>query len=457
MKSKKVEAKSNIILNFFSSVKLAITLFILLAITSIIGTVLPQGESLQFYLENFGPTYFKIIKGLELYDTYHSWWYLSLLGLFSINLIVCTIRRLPYTLKLYRRDALDLSLDDLTRRPFKKVWKLGRAGTDETLKSRLKGVFASIGGKIRSRSNVQGGELYLIEKGKWNYWGVYFIHVSILVIFAGAVFGSFTGFKGRIMLLEGETTDHALKRDEAGNITRIPLDFSIKCDKFRVEFYPNGAPKLFQSDLAIIKDGKEVKKKSILVNDPLTYEGVTFYQSSYESLPEIEVKITSPDGKQRRFRLSAFEKAMWPKTGLVIGLIKYLPNVHGAPAARVYIGDPSGNGDALWLLKGHDKEYRIGDSTFRISLVKGGEKYMTGLQVKKDPGVWIVWLGCIMLIAGFGVVFWVPHERYWLWIGNNPQEGLEVVLAGQTTKNKIAFEKRFKKIEKEIEKITGEA
>ncbi len=455
MKSKKVESKPNIILNFFSSVKLAITLFILLAITSIIGTVLPQGESLQFYLENFGPTSFKIIKGLELYDTYHSWWYLSLLGLFSVNLVVCTIRRLPYTLRLYRKDALNLSLDELARRPFKKIWNLPKAAPDENLVSRIKSVFEGIGGKVRNRKDVQGGNLYLIEKGKWNYWGVYFIHVSILVIFAGAVFGSFMGFKGRIMLLEGETTDHAFKRDEAGNISKIPLNFSVKCNKFKVEFYPNGAPKLFQSDLSIIKGGKEVRKKSILVNDPLSYEGVTFYQSSYESLPEIEIKIISPDGKERRLSLSAFEKAMWPETGMVIGLIKYLPNVHGSPAARIYIGDPSGNGDALWLLKGHDKDYKIGDSVFRISLVRGGEKYMTGLQVKKDPGVWIVWLGCIMLVFGFGVVFWVPHERYWLWIGRDGQ-GAKVILAGQTTKNKVAFEKRFNKIEKEMEKITGE-
>ena len=455
MKSKNTEAKSNIILNFFSSVKLAITLFILLAATSIIGTVLPQGEGLQFYLENFGPAYFKIIRSLELYDTYHSWWYLSLLGLFSINLIVCTIRRLPYTLRLYKRDALELSRDDLTRRPFKKIWHIKGGAGDEDLRERLRRVFAKIGGRLRTRGNVQGGELYLIEKGKWNYWGVYFIHVSILVIFAGAVFGSFTGFKGRIMLLEGETTDHAFKKDEAGSIRKIPLEFSVKCNKFKVEFYPSGAPKLFQSDLSIIKDGKEVKKKSILVNDPLTYNGITFYQSSYESLPEIRIRIISPDGKQRLLDLSAFEKAMWPETGLVIGLIKYLPNVHGAPAARIYIGEPSGNGDALWLLKGHDKEYRIKDSVFRIALVDAGEKYMTGLQVKRDPGVWIVWLGCTVLILGFAVVFWISHQRYWLWVGRGSDD-LQIVLAGQTTKNKISFEKHFKRIEKEIENITGE-
>jgi len=456
MKSKKVDAKSNLIINFLSSVKLAISLFILLAATSIIGTVLPQGESLQFYLENFGPTYFKIIKSLQLYDTYHSWWYLSLLGLFSINLIVCTIRRLPYTLKLYQRDALALSKDDLTRRPFKRIWNIKGQDSNSSLAEKIKAAFQNMGGRVRSRQNVQAGELYLIEKGKWNYWGVYFIHVSILIIFAGAVYGSFTGFKGRVMLLEGETTDHVLKRDESGNIEKIPLGFSVRCDRFQVEFYPNGAPKLFQSDLAILKDGKEVKKKSIVVNDPLTYNGVTFYQSSYESLPNVKIKIMSPDGKQRVLDLSAFDKFMWPETGLILGLIKYLPNVHGAPAARLYIGDPSGNGDALWLLKGHDKEYRVGDSVFRISLVDAGEKYMTGLQVKKDPGVWIVWLGCTMLILGFGVVFWVPHERFWLWLGRDGKN-IQIILAGQTTKNKMSFEKHFKKLEKEVANIIGEA
>ena len=456
MKSKKVEAKSSIILNVLSSVRLAITLFILLAVTSIIGTVLPQGETLQFYLENFGPAWFKIINTLQLYDTYHSWWYLSLLGLFSANLIVCTLRRLPYTIRLYQRDALDLSRDDLKRRPFKKQWNIkGRAG-DKDIRERLKGVFSGIGGSVRTKQDVQGGELYLLEKGKWNYWGVYFIHVSILVIFAGAVFGSLTGFKGRIMLLEGESTNQVIKMDQAGNVKKIPLDFTVKCDKFRVEFYPSGAPRLFQSDLSIIRENKVVKEKSIVVNDPLSYDGITFYQSSYQSLPAVQIKIISPDGKQRLLHLSAFEKAAWPETGLIIGLIKYLPNVHGAPAARIYIGEPSGNGEALWLLKGHDKEYRTGDSVFRISLIDAGEKYMTGLQVKKDPGVWLVWLGCTLLILGFAVVFWVSHQRYWLWLSSG-RGNLQVVLAGQTNKNRMSFEKHFKNIEKEIEKITGEA
>ena len=456
MKTKRVHSESNIVVRFFSSVKLAIFLFIILALTSIIGTVLPQGESLQFYLEKYGPFYFKIIRTLHLYDTYHAWWYLALMGLFSVNLIVCTIKRLPYTLRLFRRNYLEMGRNDLLRRPFKAQWETAQKTNPVDLQSRLVKTFSGLAGKPEARENVDGGKLYLSDRGKWSYWGVYLIHVSVLVIFAGAILGSFTGFKGRIMLLEGESTDHAVQMDSHGNIKKIPLGFALRCDKFKVDFYPTGAPKLFKSDLAIIDKGKEVVKKSILVNSPLTYKGITFYQSSYQSVPDLKIRIVSSDGKQKVLDLSAFDKGLWPEKKLMVGIIKYLPNVHGAPAARVYVGDPSGsNGDAVWLLEGHDREVSLGDNSFRLSLVSAKEKYMTGLQVKKDPGVWIVWLGCTMMVIGFAIVFWVGHRRLWLWMGKDGEK-LHVILAGQTNKNKVSFEREFERVKEAIDKQIGE-
>ena len=428
----------------------------MLALTSIIGTVLPQGESLQFYLENYGPFYFKIIKTLHLYDTYHAWWYLTLMGLFSINLIVCTIKRLPYTLRLFKRNYLDLSKDDLLRRPFKAKWEITNRNNLDQLKEKVINQFLQLVGKVKTKEDVDGGKLYLSEKGNWSYWGVYLIHLSILVIFAGAIFGSFTGFKGRVMLLEGESTDHAIQMDTHGNVKKIPLGFTLRCNNFKVDFYPNGAPKLFESDLTIIENGKEVLNRSIVVNSPLTYKGVTFYQSSYQSVPDLKIRIVSSDGEQKILDLSAFDKGLWPEKRLLIGIIKYLPNVHGAPAARVYVGDATGNqGDAVWLLQSHDREIQVGKDTFRLSLISAKEKFMTGLQVKKDPGVWLVWLGCAMMILGFGIVFWVGHKRIWLWIGQDNNR-LEIILAGQTNKNKVSFEKEFEKIKEAINKQVGE-
>ncbi len=452
MKNKKKKSGANPIWHFFSSVRLAIFLLIILAVTSIIGTIIPQGETLQYYLNNFGPGMFKAIKLLRLDDTYHSWWYLTLLGLFSLNLVICTFNRLPFTLKLFKRDYIDVTPDYLRRVTYRREWHVATgdlAGLREALLSKLR----EIAGPYREKRLDDGGTVFLSERGKWSYWGLYGLHISILIIFAGAVYGSLTGFKGRIMLLEGETTDHAMAAADPSE--KIPLGFAVRCDRFFVDFYDTGAPKEFRSDLTIIDNGREVLKKSILVNDPLTYKGVTFYQSSYQSIPEVSVKVSSPSGASRTLVIPAFQRVSWPEAGLTMGLVKFLSNVHGVPAARIWIGDATGRADAMWLFQGATKEFTAGGKPYRLELLTASERYMTGLQVKKDPGVWIVWLGCTGLILGFAIVFWVGHRRVWLYIGPG-EKGTVVLLGGQTNKNKLKFEKDFNTLAEAIDKVTGE-
>ncbi len=451
MKNKKEKSGGNPIWQFFTSVRLAIFLLIILAITSIIGTVIPQGESLQYYLDNYGPGMFKAIKMLKLDDTYHSWWYLTLLGLFSINLIVCTLNRLPFTLKLFKRDYINVTPDYLRRVSLRHEWNL--SGDVASLKEKILEAFSKVAGSYREKRLEDGGTVYMVESGKWSYWGLYGLHISILVIFAGAVFGSVTGFKGRLMLLEGETSDHAVASADPSQ--KIPLGFAIRCDRFFVDFYDTGAPKEFRSDLTVIDHGKEVMKKSILVNDPLTYRGVTFYQSTYQSIPEVSVKISSPSGSARTLVIPAFQRVSWPEAGITMGLMKFLPNVHGVPAVRLWIGDSTGRADSVWLFQGGTKEITAAGKPYKIEMLDATERYMTGLQVKKDPGVWIVWLGCTGLILGFAIVFWVGHRRLWLYMSE--QDGrLTVLLGGQTNKNKLRFEKDFEAIVEAIDKVTGE-
>ncbi len=449
MKNKKSKSGANPVWQFFSSVRLAIFLLIILAVTSIVGTIIPQGESLQYYLDNYGPGMFKAIKLLKLDDTYHSWWYLTLLGTFSVNLIICTLNRLPFTLKLFRRDYINVTADYLRRVTFRREWNLKTA--DSGLSQAIVQKFRELAGSCREKKIDDGGTVYMVESGKWSYWGLYGLHISILIIFAGAVFGSLAGFKGRIMLLEGETTDYAVASSDPSQ--KIPLGFSIRCDRFFVDFYDTGAPREFRSDLTIIDNGKEVVKKSILVNDPLTYQGVTFYQSSYQSIPEVSVKVSSASGSARTMVIPAFQRVSWPEAGLTMGLMKFLPNVHGVPAARIWIGDATGRADSLWLFKGGVKDITAAGKPYRVELLTATERYMTGLQVKKDPGVWVVWLGCTGLIVGFAIVFWVGHRRTWLYVG---PDGKTVLLGGQSNKNRLQFEKDFNVLAEAIDEVTGE-
>ncbi len=450
MKSQK--KSGNPILNFFSSVKLAIFLFIILAITSIVGTIIPQGESLQFYLERYGPNLFNIIRWLHLDNTYHSWWYLTLLGLFSINLLVCISRRLPYTLELVRRDNLNVDDAKLKKMPQRALWNLN-PGLDETRQKRLVDLFSKIvGGRRRERELEGGGRLFLVEKGKWSYWGLYGLHFSLLIIFAGAIIGNIFGFGGGVMIAEGEAVDHIYSR--ADN-SPIPLGFSVRCDKFVVQFYDNGAPKLFKSDLTIIEDGKEVLKKEILVNAPLTYKGIRFYQSSYQAIPSVKMKLVRSDGKEKVLTIPAYKKISLPEEHLELGIMQFIPNIHGVPAIRLWVGNPKGGSQAFWVLKGRDGEFKNEGQIYKVILDSVQNRYMTGLQVKKDPGVPLVYLGCLGLILGIFVAFWVPHRRWWLMI--KPKESAtEVILAGQTNKNKAGFRKEFEELKAKVNEIIGE-
>ena len=450
MKQTKDGSSGNPFIALFSSVKLAVTLLIALAVTSIVGTVVPQGESFQFYLEHYGPFWYKVIRHLHLFDTYHAWWYIALLALFGLNLIVCIGRRLPFTIRLLRRDSLSISPEKLERMRLKARWELNRPA--EEVRAELARDVEGLLGRHRVREG-SNGVLFLKETGRWSYWGIYLLHASIVIIMVGALVGSIWGKKGNILLMEGDVADHFLaKQTMAHGREKVPLGFKLKCKRFVVKFYNNGAPKEFRSDLVVIDGGKEVKEKAIKVNDPLHYKGFTFYQASYQGIPQVTLQFVGADGSQMTETIPAYEQHLLKGVGVAYGIMQFVPNAHGMPAAKVWIGQFKGTPpQAFWLFKGHDRDVKIGGKPYKIAMLDVGQKYITGLQVKKDPSVWIVWIGCAGLILGFMVVFWVPHRRTWVWIGEDKGKTL-VLAAGQSNKGKVAYEAVFKEVAEEIEK-----
>ncbi len=402
---------------------------------------------MQFYLEKYGPNLFRLIKSAQLYQMYDAWWFLSIMIFFAVNLIVCTINRVPITMQLYSRDFLDVTKERLLRMSASARIALG--SSEKSV--RVVEVFKKVAGKSRARS-LAGSELFLVESGKWGYWGLYILHSSIIVIMVGALIGSLLGFKGNLMLFEGETSDVAVER---GSDKNIPLGFTVKCDDFNVEFYDNGAPKEYLSELTILENEKEMLKKTIKVNDPLRYKGITFYQSSFDSAPEVKFHIVSASGSSKDLSIPAFERSLWKETGLQFGLMRFLPNVHGTVAAHIWIGDEQNEPQAIWFVQGREKEFTFGGNLYKASVKEVSQRFMTGLQVKKDPGVWVVWLGCTLLIVGFVVVFWVPHVRIWLWVGEE-DGNIVAIIAGQSNKNQIAFNKDFEKIKQALRSSIGE-
>ncbi len=435
----------NPVLKFLSSIKLAIFLLLALAATSIIGTILPQGEPIGFYFQRYGENLGQIIKVLQLYDAYHSWWYMALLGLFSLNLFLCSLKRFPFSVELYRRDPLAVDPKKLRRMPaseellLKEPFEEAKAKVEKVLTQKL---------SPSKKVAFEDGVLFLKDKARWSYFSVYVVHFSLLVIILGAIIGAAWGFRGQISLLEGEKTHQVTTWGKKRRTVSIP--FEIRCDKFYIDFYPNGMPKEYRSDVTILEGGQEVLKGSIRVNGPLSYKGITFYQSSYNTFAEVKVRLLKGP-REKTLTIQPFGQAEWKEERITIGLLDF-QQAHGLPAARIWLQVQGEAPMAFWILGRHPRRIETPAGPVIITMLEARPIYATGLQVKKDPGVWVVWLGFILLIGGIFAAFFFAHQRYWVALLPE-QKGTRVIIAGLSPKNRHAVERTVREIKEELERL----
>ena len=174
--------------DFFCSLKLAITTLILLALTSIIGTVIEQGMTPEELAEKSGwnlNTLKFLDKSINAFDMYHSWWFLALMGLFAVNLICCSIKRFPLVWKAVREPRL--VADDGFFRTLSNVEEV--VISQSTLDEVRDKVAALLGSRFATpRITEQDGKVYLYaEKGAVSRFGVYIIHAGLIIIFTGGI------------------------------------------------------------------------------------------------------------------------------------------------------------------------------------------------------------------------------------------------------------------------------
>ena len=447
---KRVDSLMDQVWKFFTSIKLAIFIIIILAIASIIGTIIEQNQPLEKYRQIYGDGTIRLFESLNLFDMYHSWWFLLLLVLFTVNLSCCTLDRLPRAVKVVRnpKTTLDENLEKSLSHVDRWKKKGGLEGLAETYKAAMGGAFA------KPLMTENSGTLHLYaEKGIISRFGVYVTHLSIIIIFIGAIIGNVFGFKGFVNIVEGESARTIPTR---GGTNHVDLGFAVRCNKFWVDFYPSGQPKEYASDLSILENGREVLRKKIVVNDPLQYKGIWFYQSSYGAAgaASATVAVHSPDGGLvESVSLAPGQKKEIPGYGTVSG-VDYQNDFQGlGPALLVVLEKPGKPPAQFWLLKAYPNfDRQRGDSRY-LSFAGVDQIFYTGLQVAQDPGVNIVWVGCTLMVIGIMVAFFMSHQRLWIRLSRGGDGRVEVVLAGSTNKNRLAFEKRFEKIQADMKAV----
>jgi cytochrome c biogenesis protein len=435
--------QKNSIWSFFASVKLALFVIFFLAIASVIGTVIPQNSPPDAYVKEFGANLARFFQILDITDMYNSWWFVSLLIMLALNLTICTIERLPNVWRLVVLNNLETDTDRLAKmRPSQEIH------TTLTLEDAAAKAKASLAenGWLAKEAVRDSGILLFAQKGPWTRLGVYVVHTSILVIFAGAMIGSYFGYKGSVMIPETRATDtiYSFNNEEP-----IKLGFEVLCKRFTLSHYANGAPKEFRSDLAIVEDGKEVLTKSIVVNDPLSYKGHTFYQSSYQSYKKFLVSLTDNQTKNAElFLVEPGKEIKWQGEDVSFGIINR--DKTETPLRfkyKIWFKDSTGVAEPFWITDGDTTTVKRDGKEYTFALK---EFFATGLQVTKDPGVWYVYIGCTLMLLGLMVAFFLSHRRIWVYI-KREEDKTSVLLSGNTNKNRLTFEKNFDAVNRSLE------
>jgi cytochrome c biogenesis protein len=440
------------IIRFFTSVRLAIVLLIILAAASVLGTLIPQGRSFEEYALRFGRLSGLFIR-LQLTQLYHSIWYLALLGLLALNIIVCTLTRLsPKFLKTFRpqvesdpKGLLALKIKDR----FKQTAPLSavKAELEKTLEA----------AHYRLRATIHDAKIYLLARKRiWGIFGSDVVHVGLLIILAGGIVSGLGSVRRQLAFNEGQT----LAVPGAG--------FELRLDKFATEYYPDGSVRAWKSTLTVLEQKKSFLTKIIAVNHPLTYKGFSFYQTSYGwnwDSPAVEIwaRKKSDPSLLKKIKLKVGAGApLDDKEQTVISVPRFIPDFvlgeGNEPQTRSL--QPNNPAVLVEAARGTEKIYsgwifanypdfaqmhrgKDTDLAFELKSYEVGQYSV--IEAAKDPGVNLIWIGCVLVMLGLGLAFYWPTWEIKV-VLEEAQGKTDVIAGGIGQKSRDRFGAEFEKL-----------
>jgi cytochrome c biogenesis protein len=427
--------------NFFSSMKLGLVLLLIIAAVAIIGTLIPVDPQ----------------TNLPTFNVYQQIWFRGILGLLCMNLLVCSINRWKVIKNSLAAPKLKVSENYLKQ--LKQFSSVRRKGTLPDMVASLETSIKSQGYRL-VKEETEGTTFIAADRGRIGVLGSLITHISFLLITAGAIYGGFTGYEGYVNALEGQT--FSLTNDVAWSTMVKPNpkeEFQVKVNRFWIDYRNDGSVKGYYSDLAVIDQGKEKLKKVIRVNDPLIYNGVKFYQSSYGSANKITAKVVGKKAMQEK-EYTVYEQNSFPVEGtdLQVKVDRFIPDFDTNNPGQSRSNLPNNPAVIYELIKGGqtiETNYRLlntpletSDATVTFTGYQVGS--YTGLSVRRDPGVPIVWFGSGLMVMGMSISYLWQHRKIWVVV--REANGIAIADIGATTdKHKLGMESDFNNIVKSIQ------
>jgi cytochrome c biogenesis protein len=425
------------VLPLLADLRLAIVLLLAIALFSISGTVIEQGESPAFYQANypedpalFGFLSWKVVQVVGLDHVYRTWWFLALLILFGASLTACTFTRQFPALSAAQRWSFYSQA-----RQFQKLAL--SAELPQTSREHLPDLLQ----QKRYRVYQDGEKLYA-RKGIVGRIGPIVVHASMLLILAGSIWGAMTGFYAQELVPSGQTFQIRNILDAgpwaAG---QIPQDWAVRVNRFWIDYTPDGTIDQFYSDLSVLdRAGQERDRQTIHVNKPLRYRGVTLYQADW-GVAAVRLRLNNSPVLELPMGLldTGGQGRLWGtwvplKPDLSQGVSLIAKDLQGL----LLVYNQQGTLIAT-VREGMSTE--VEGVTLAIAEVVGS----TGLQIKADPGIPVVYTGFGLLMLGV-IMSYVSHSQVWAL-----QEGDTLYVGGRTNRAQVAFERELIEILAQLE------
>lgn len=418
--------------SFFISLKLTFVLLIIIILGAIIGMGFDQTISFDEFLSNNNHADLKtnLYYLFEVNDAFHSWWFSLAIVLLSANLIACSLERLP---RIY--------FDAVNPRPFltnRRLLGLSFKKNYE-VESEIKAfdLIKLFYGQIKYRKNLINNNIFFYaEKHFFGRFGVYVVHISLLIIMYSSIYATQNGINGNVLIEEGKYTRYINSLGPFGISYEYDLGFYIGCDDFRLKTFVDNTPMEYESDLYVLdKNKNRLFSKTIRVNDPLQYAGFTFYQANFRPIiseKKVDIQISNKKGYKQVFKLPLNSKIS-------------LPNGHELQVTKIY-EDFGGLGQAIKISEKIDEfnsnsfhvfrrypefDGIVRDEDYQVVFLDVDQSYATGLSIGFVPGIWVIFFGFALFLCGLFMCFYMIPTRYFARVTKKDDGTAEVFLASQ--------------------------
>jgi len=423
----------NLILKI-SSLRFAISLIIFIAISSGIGTFIPQGNNKKFYIDIFDDApIFGFLNGenllkLQLDHIYTSFWFLFALILLCISLAACSFRR--------QIPSLKASLKWIEYKTEKKFSKLELTSNYHINEEQDHISKADLFLKKRGWKTYKFKSHISARRGLIGKLGPIVVHIGLIFLLIGSAYGSFTNQSKEQYLLPGESLD--LINESTNSKANVKLvDFSIQRES-------DGIPKQFISKLDFFSEDLKLNEiKTAKVNHPIRFKGLTIYQADW-AISNVVLEIDNILYQLQLKEIPEIGNQVW---GVLIELgsetkknfLLTIDNENG-PLKISNIENFSGND--LYI-----NENPLEVNSSKVSLKKIIPS--SGLIIKNDPSIPFIYFSFVLIIFGT-IISLIPTNQLWILVNKESQK---LSIGGLSNKNLVGFKKEFFKLSEEIKKF----